>query len=164
MDDEGRDRRPATGGDLVRGWVHEDFTLDLVSLDAVEHGADHTAHLWRGSAADGSRFAVKLSGGGNAAGLVLTAHLAGNGVRGIAAPISTRQRQLWSDRDGRRLSVVPWVSDNRALGGPMGAAHWRAYGALLAQVHATASLTSGIRIRPSWLESRKPSVRSSSSS
>ena len=137
MDEEARDRRPATD-DLVRGWVHEDFALDLVSLAAVEHGADDNAQLWRGSAADGTRFAVKLRGGGNAAGLVLTAHLTSNGVREIAAPIPTRQRQLWSDRDGRRLSVVPWVSDNRALSGPMGAAHWRAYGELLAQVHATA--------------------------
>ena len=138
MDEEARDRRPATGGNLVRGWVEEDFALDLVSLDAVEHGADDNAQLWRGSAADGIRFAVKLSGGGNAAGLVLTAHLASNGVRGIAAPMLTRPGQLWSEREGRRLSVVPWVSDDRALDGPMGAAYWRAYGDLLAQVHATA--------------------------
>ena len=139
MDDEARGRNAANGGDRVRGWVEEDFALDLVSMDEVEHGADDNAQLWRGNAADGARYAVKLSGGGTPAGLVVTAHLAREDVRGIAAPVPTRQGRLWSDRDGRRLSVVPWVSDHRALAGPLGAAHWTAYGELLAQVHATAA-------------------------
>ena len=139
MDDEARGRNAANGGDRVRGWVEEDFALDLVSMDEVEHGADDKAQLWRGNAADGARYAVKLSGGGTPAGLVVTAHLAREDVRGIAAPVPTRQGRLWSDRAGRRLSVVPWVSDHRALAGPLGAAHWTAYGELLAQVHATAA-------------------------
>lgn len=139
MDDEARGRNAAKGGDRVRGWVEEDFALDLISTDAVEHGADDNAQLWRGTDAEGVRYAVKLSAGGTPAGLVVTAHLADLGVRGIAAPLPTRQGRLWSDRDGRRLSVVPWVSDHRALAGPMGAARWRAYGELLAQVHATAA-------------------------
>ncbi len=127
------------GADAVREWVEQDFALDLVDLDAVEHGADDNAALWRATAADGARYAVKLSGGGTPAGLVVTSHLASHGVRGIAAPVPTRHGQVWSDREDRRLSVVPWVSDDRALDGPMGAARWRAYGEVLAHVHATAA-------------------------
>ena len=82
-------------------------------------------------------YAVKLSGGGTPAGLVVSAYLAGNGVPGVVGPVPTRNGWLWSEREGRRLSVVPWVSDDRALGGGMSAQHWASYGVLLAKVHAT---------------------------
>ncbi|MEV4658588.1 aminoglycoside phosphotransferase family protein [Micromonospora sp. NPDC049301] len=124
----------ATG--LVTGWIRTEFGLDLARLDEVTHGADQRARLWLAHTADGTRYAVKLSGGGTPAGLVVTAHLAGQGVPGIPAPLRTRDGRLYGDREGHRLSVVPWVSDQRALDGPMTDAHWRAYGELLAAVHA----------------------------
>ncbi|GAB3938102.1 hypothetical protein GCM10027614_17530 [Micromonospora vulcania] len=65
----------------VVGWVRADFGLDLATLDEVTHGADQHARLWLGQAADGSRYAVKLSGGGTPAGLVVMAYLAGQGCR-----------------------------------------------------------------------------------
>lgn len=156
--------------ELLRAWVREDFGVDLTALDEVEHGADEAAQLWRGARISGTRYAVKLSGGGTAAGLVVSAHLAQHGVPGVVGPVPTRDGRLWSQRDGRRLSVVPWISDDRALGGGMGPAHWTSYGALLAQVHATAvtdaqalllphedytheRVTSTVRSLDSWLHS-----------
>lgn len=65
----------------VVGWVRADFGLDLTTMDEVTHGADQHARLWLARAADGARYAVKLSGGGTPAGLVVTAHLAGQGCR-----------------------------------------------------------------------------------
>ncbi|MGV9212949.1 phosphotransferase enzyme family protein [Micromonospora sp. RB23] len=100
------------------------------------HGADLRARLWRGATDDGARYAVKVSGGGTPAGLIVTAYLAERGVPGVAAPVRTRDGRLYAERNGHRLSVVPWVSDLRALDGPMSEAHWRAYGELLAAVHA----------------------------
>jgi len=120
----------------VREWVHDDFGIDLITLDPVGHGADERAELWRGAGADGAAYAVKCSGGGTPAGLLVSAHLAEHGVAGVPAPVPTRDGRLWSQRDGRRLSVVPWVSDDRALTGVMGPARWTSYGALLAGVHA----------------------------
>ncbi|MET8230582.1 phosphotransferase [Micromonospora sp. NPDC005298] len=120
----------------VAGWVRADFGLDVATLDEVTHGADQDARLWRALAGDGTRYAVKLSGGGTPAGLTVTAYLAERRVPGITAPLRTRDGRLWADRDGRRLTVVPWVSDNRALGGPMTGAHWRSYGEVLAAVHS----------------------------
>ncbi|PWR04939.1 aminoglycoside phosphotransferase [Micromonospora acroterricola] len=105
-------------------------------MDEVTHGADQHARLWQARTADGAGYAVKLSGGGTPAGLVVTAHLAGQGVPGVPAPLPTRDGRLYADHAGRRLSVVPWVSDRRALDGPMTDAHWRAYGEVLAAVHA----------------------------
>jgi spectinomycin phosphotransferase len=122
--------------DRLAAWVAEDFGLTLVSAVPVRFGADATAQLWRATTVDGARYAVKLSGGGTAAGLVVPARLAGRGVPGIVAPRRTRDGQVYAPRDGRRLSVVPWVSDERAPAGDLRPAHWRGYGAVLAATHA----------------------------
>ncbi|MGH8776646.1 MAG: hypothetical protein ACRDWI_16305 [Jiangellaceae bacterium] len=143
------------GGGLVpgvveslRAWVWEDFAVDLGEIEGVGHGGDEAAQLWRGVSADGVSYAVKLSGGGTPAGLIVSAHLAEHGVPGVTAPVPTRHGRLWSEREGRRLSVVPWVSDDRALSGGMSAGHWTSYGALLAKVHDTAVTDELARILP----------------
>jgi len=110
--------------DRLRAWVREDFGVELASVDRVGHGADEAAELWRGVGRGGDRYAVKISGGGTSAGLLVAAHLAAHGVLGVAEPMPSRSGQPWSERDGRRLSLVPWVSDDRALAGGMTAQHW----------------------------------------
>lgn len=127
----------ATGVDQrLAGWVADDFGLTVVSAVPVGFGADASAELWRATTADGGEYAVKLSGGGTPAGLVVTAQLARQGVPGIVAPRASREGEVCTVREGRRLSVVPWASDERALAGGMRPAHWRAYGQVLAATHA----------------------------
>ncbi|WP_200216217.1 phosphotransferase [Micromonospora coerulea] len=130
---------PAIAGDeRLAGWVAEDFGLALVAAELVPYGADDAARLWRATDADGAQWAVKLSGGGTPAGLCVTAHLSARGVPGIVAPLTTRDGRLWSVHEGRRLSVVPWLTADRALDGGMDVAHWRTYGEVLAATHAVA--------------------------
>ncbi len=116
--------------------VAEEFGLTLVSAVPVDLGADPAARLWRATTADGDEYAVKLTGGGTPAGPLVTAQLAARGVPGIVAPLTTRDGRLAAVHDGRRLTVVPWVSDQPAPAGGMRPAHWRAYGAVLAAAHA----------------------------
>ncbi|SBT41393.1 phosphotransferase enzyme family protein [Micromonospora narathiwatensis] len=116
--------------------VAEDFGLALVSAVPVEFGADPTAELWRAGTVDGHGYAVKLSGGGTPAGLVVAAELARRGVPGVPAPLVTREGRLSTVHEGRRLTVVPWLSGERAADGGMRPAHWRRYGAVLAAAHA----------------------------
>jgi spectinomycin phosphotransferase len=120
----------------LRGWIREDFGIALASVDKVDHGGDEAADLWRGVSADGTAYAVKLSGGGTPGGLIVSEHLAAGGVRGVVRPMPSRHGSLWSERADRRLSVVPWVSDDRALSGDLDPSHWTSFGELLARVHA----------------------------
>lgn len=122
----------------LQTWVNEDFGIRLGSLDQIAHGADVAAEVWRGVAADGSQYAVKWSGGGTDAGPRATAYLASRGVRGVPAPVLTRTGDLWSQREGKRLSLVRWISGSRAADTGLTLDQWTAYGALLAEVHATA--------------------------
>ena len=91
-----------------------------------------SARLWHGVDTGGSAYAVKLTGGGTPAGLILAAAF---GVPGVPAPVSARDGGLWSTRDGKRLSLVPWISSERGLDG-MTATQWTAFGKLLAGTHA----------------------------
>jgi spectinomycin phosphotransferase len=127
--------------DAVPGWVAADFGIALTSWTLVHSGADSRASLWRAGAADGATYAVKLSGGGTAAGLVVTAQLTDQGVAGIPAPVRTHDGLLWSERAGCRLSIVPWVSDTQALNGKMGLPQWQAFGVLLRSLHECAVTT-----------------------
>jgi Putative homoserine kinase type II (protein kinase fold) len=138
VEDGFSDGGAASAGDSLRVWVQQDFGVEIATLTAVEHGADEASRLWRGVGAGGASYAVKLSGGGTPAGLIVSVHLAEHGVAGVMHPLIGRHGRPWSDRERRRLSVVPWVSETRALEGEMSPAHWRSYGALLAKVHATA--------------------------
>ncbi|MGH3924974.1 MAG: phosphotransferase [Pseudonocardiaceae bacterium] len=138
----------AAAGERLRAWVREDFGVELTSIDRVGHGADTAAEAWRGVSTAGASYAVKWSGGGTPAGLLVSAHLAEHGATGVVGPMPNRVGRLWSERGGRRLSLVPWVSDDRALNGRMTAQHWVSYGALLAQVHAIAATESLTRLLP----------------
>jgi spectinomycin phosphotransferase len=147
-DDRSGRRFDAAGGERLRAWVRQEFGLDLITIEATGHGADVEAQVWRGTCADGAAYAVKLNGAGSTASLVVSAHLADQGVLGVVGPMPARDGRLWSERDGRRLSVVPWVSDDRALNSVMDAEHWVSYGALLAEVHATAPTDAMVRLLP----------------
>ncbi|WP_405021728.1 aminoglycoside phosphotransferase family protein (plasmid) [Kitasatospora sp. NBC_00070] len=116
-------------------YVAEDFGIDLTALDPVEAGADRAAQTFRGRS-DDAAYAVKWSSGGSAAGLMLPSRLADHGARSVAAPVRTRDGHLWAIREGRRLSVTPWVGDRKGIDDGLRAGQWRALGALLAQTHA----------------------------
>jgi spectinomycin phosphotransferase len=114
------------------------YGIRLVSLVDVHGGADAGVTLRRGETADGRSYAVKLSRNSMAAGLLVAAYLAGQGLRGVPAPLTTVDGQLWTDMDGAQLSVVPWVAGRLAVAGGLDAEQWRSFGALLAGVHEVA--------------------------
>ena len=119
----------------VISYVAQDFGIELTALDSVGAGADRAAQNFRAHAA-GSAYAIKWSSGGSVAGLMVSARLAEREARSVAAPVRTRDGRLWSEREGRRLSVVPWVGDRQAIEGGLDAGQWRAFGEVLAAAHA----------------------------
>lgn len=115
-------------------WVRRDFGLDLVTCERVAGGTDAAASTWRATTRDRTRLAVRVSTG-TTFGVWLAALLSLRGIRGVPMPWRTLDGAVWSTRAGRRVSVASWVSDRPATEGRVTAAHWRALGRLLAQVH-----------------------------
>jgi spectinomycin phosphotransferase len=118
----------------LREWVREDFGIEVTGLVPVHHGADVAADVWQAQSGDTS-YAVKWSGGGTDAGPTAAAYLAEQ-VYGVPGPVRTVTGGLWSEREGRRLSVLPWIAGQRAAETGLTTAQWTAYGGLLAEIHA----------------------------
>ncbi|WP_433010291.1 phosphotransferase enzyme family protein [Kribbella sp. CA-294648] len=104
----------------------------MTELTQVHHGADAAAEVWNAD----DRYAVKWSGGGTTAGVETTAFLAAAGVRGVPAPVQTISSGLWSEHQGKRLSLAPWIAGARAAETGLSTEQWASYGALLAEVHS----------------------------
>lgn len=118
-------------------------------------GADARAALFRGAAADGRAYAVKTSTGPQP-GVAVAGHLAAAGVPGVPAPLRSLEGRLTSQREGVRLSVVPWVSDRRGVEAGLEPGHWRSLGALLAALHQVPVDTAGLRHLPSAAHDPEP--------
>ncbi|HET8766134.1 MAG TPA: phosphotransferase, partial [Pedococcus sp.] len=110
-------------------------------------GADARADLLRGETSDGRAYAVKTSTGPQP-GIVVAGHLARAGVPGVPAPLPSLEGGWASERDGVRLSVVPWVSDRRGLDVGLAPGHWRSLGALLSALHRVPADAPGLRGLP----------------
>lgn len=141
------------GLDDLRDWISADFGITFTEVTPIGHGADAAATVWL-VRAGGARYAVKWSGGGSVAGLLLPARLAELGVDGVPAPVRSLDGGLWSERGGRRLSLQPWVSDRRAVDAGMSPEQWTAYGVLLARVHAVPQAEPVVRELP--VEDHRP--------
>lgn len=130
----------------VSALLTEHYGLEGADLLAIDTGADLAASLWRATDRDGRRFAVKWSGGGSAAGLVLPAALNAARPGSAPTPLRTRTGALWVDTGGRRLSVMEWISGTSALEAAMGRDEWSAVGRVLAALHGLAR-TGDVRSR-----------------
>jgi spectinomycin phosphotransferase len=117
--------------------VLEDFGIPLIGVQPTGLGADPCATLWRGLTADGSSYAVKSSST-RQAGLLVADFLARQGVGGVPAPVRTVSSGLTTPHDGGVVSVVPWVAGSRAIDTGLDLQQWKAFGAVLGAVHATA--------------------------
>ncbi|NEE00409.1 hypothetical protein [Phytoactinopolyspora halotolerans] len=95
------------------------FGLVLAEVKVVSGGVDARADTFRGVAADGSRYAVKWSSGGSAAGLVAQDRLFRVAAEAVPRVVRTRSGDLWAERLGARLSVVTWIDGRPGLDGPM---------------------------------------------
>ncbi|ASR35614.1 hypothetical protein BAY61_12090 [Prauserella marina] len=129
---------PATDADKVGTLLAEHYDLDITDstgLVPVEGGADLAATLWTATDSRGQRFAVKWSGGGSAAGLVLPAALSEALPGSTAKPVPSRTGALWIDTGDMRLSIMEWIAGTSALEAPLGRETWEAQGRLLGTLH-----------------------------
>ncbi|MDQ3526544.1 MAG: aminoglycoside phosphotransferase family protein, partial [Actinomycetota bacterium] len=117
-------------------WVRDAYGLHLSTIEQVGHGSDVAARTWRGATADCDQYAVQVTGVGVPGGPEVLVQLSALGVRGAPAPVLSSEGRPWAERSESRLSVARWLSGSRAVEGGMTQGHWRAFGALLAEVHA----------------------------
>ncbi len=126
--------RASLGAERLVAVVRAAYPVDLVALEPVAGGADAGARTWRAVEADGRAWALREASGGSPAGLEVAAAIT---APGVPLPRRTTAGGVWTEVDGVRVSLVPWVAGRSALEVEPAPAQWAAFGRLLAAVHAT---------------------------
>ncbi|MBA3277876.1 MAG: phosphotransferase [Geodermatophilaceae bacterium] len=129
---------PIMDRDALVAQIRTDFGVSLRSMSQISGGQDSDAVLIRAETVGGAMLAVKVSRHVQVGPLQVCAFLAESVGSGIPAPLPARSGLPYSVLNGRRLSLTPWISGRRAFEAGMDAHQWKAFGALLSQVHATA--------------------------
>lgn len=127
--------RPAVDVAVLQRELETIFGLRCSVPTFVAGGQDTSASVLRAVTADGQEVAVKVTRGGRPSGLLVSDHLAGQGISAIPAPYRSLSGNPIGDCHAGRLSVTPWIRGRPGATG-MTPEQWKEFGALLAQVHA----------------------------
>lgn len=129
-------RRPSI--DDARRWVAADFGVRAVTIEQVTGGTDTSAVVWRLVDDAGTAWAAKWTTRPTRTGTRLVASMAAAGLSSTPPTRPTDDGRRRSRRAGGRLGLTLWSAGEDAATVGLGLEGWRAYGALLADVHAHA--------------------------
>lgn len=122
----------------ARRWVAADFGVHPVTIEEVTGGTDTSAVVWRLVDDAGTAWAVKWTTRATRTGTRLVASMAAAGLSSTPATRPTDDGRRRSRRAGGRLGLTLWSPGEDAATVGLDLEGWRAYGALLADVHSHA--------------------------
>lgn len=126
------------GDDVLLAALVDQYGLAATDLLFLPLGHDASAWVYRAQIADGSTYFVKLRiAVTNPAALLVPRYLHDHGVEQVVAPVPTRTGSLWVAAGAYALIVYPFVAGVTGMDQGLTADQWRAYGAILRQIHAT---------------------------
>lgn len=120
----------------ARRWAAADFGLAVRTVEEVDGGSDPAAVVWRLVDEDGAAWAVKWTTRPTRTAARLVGSMADAGLPHAPQTRSTPDGRRRTRRRGGKLSVVRWSDGEDAATLGLDLDGWRAYGALLADVHA----------------------------
>lgn len=130
--------RPRPSVDDARRWVAADFGVHAVDVEEVTGGTDTSAIVWRLVDDDGVAWAAKWTTRPTRTGTRLVTSMAAAGLASTTRSRPTEGGRRRSRRAGGRLALSRWSDGQDAATVGLDLEAWRAYGALLADVHAHA--------------------------
>jgi spectinomycin phosphotransferase len=99
-------------------------------------GADRNAAVYRADAEDGNAYFVKLRRGAfNEISTALPKFLSDCGAGPIIPPLATRSGQLWTDLDGFKLILYPFIEGHDGYTVGLTEQQWGEFGAAISRIH-----------------------------
>jgi spectinomycin phosphotransferase len=115
------------------------YAISPIDVHFLPIGYDANAWVFRIDCADGLRYFLKVRQGSlYRASLTIPSYLDEQGVRQVVAPIRTVSNTLSTHANGFTLILYPFINGGNGAEVGMTDADWRAFGALLKQIHTTA--------------------------
>lgn len=113
------------------------YGLAVTATTLLSLGQDTAAWVYRVQTAADVYFVKVRRRVSNVASLVVPRYLHDQGIAHVVAPLCTTFGALWADVAGYALTLYPFVAGRTGMVQGMAPAQWRAYGAILRQIHAT---------------------------
>ena len=113
------------------------YGLDVTATTLLSLGQDTAAWVYRVLTATDVYFVKARRSVSNVPSLVVPRYLHDQGIAHVVAPLFTTHGALWADVAGYALTLYPFVAGTTGMAQGMAPAQWRAYGAILRQIHST---------------------------
>jgi spectinomycin phosphotransferase len=124
--------------ELLRNCLHDRYGLAVAELRFLPLGSDSSAWVYRVRTSDACEFFLKIRVGAvSEAGLHVPRYLCDQGIMGVVAPLPTNTGALWTTIAGTSLILYPFISGRAGMERGLSDQQWVAFGAILAQIHAT---------------------------
>jgi spectinomycin phosphotransferase len=122
---------------LIVAALHDAFELDAAQVEFLPLGADFDTAVYRVVAADGAAYFLKLRRRNfDEVAVAIPRFLQTQGIAAVMAPIPTRGGRLWTELDGNKLILYPFVQGRSGRNAELSERQWRELGAALRAVHA----------------------------
>lgn len=123
----------------IAGRLSDAYGLPVRRLEFLPVGADiHTA-VYRVETAQGSAYFLKLRRHFDPVTVLVPRFLSEQGVRQVAAPLRTRDGELWSGGlEGYTAILYPWIDGRSGFEQELTAEQWTTFGAALRGIHTSA--------------------------
>ncbi len=150
-------QRPAIPDERILACLRHQFGLPARALTFLPLGADQHAAVYSVRTEDGGRYFLKLKQGPfDPISVTLPGFLRQQGIQQILAPLVARTGQPWTDLNGFKVIVYPFVEGQNGYQADLSDRQWAAFGSALKKVHSVnvpAALRSRIRqesYSPKW--------------
>ena len=118
--------------------LRDAYGLRTAQITFLPLGADQNTAVYRAVTADGAPYFVKLRHGDfDEIAVTLPRYLHDYGIAQVIAPLAARSGQLWTDLDGFRLILYPFVEGRNGYQVDLLDRQWVDLGAALKAVHTT---------------------------
>ena len=130
--------KPGIQDELIVAAMGDAFGLEVTQVAFLPLGADFDTAVYRAVAADGAAYFLKLRRGNfDEMAVAVPRFLQTQGIAAVMAPIPTRGGRLWTELDGFRLILYPFVEGRSGRSAELSERQWRDLGAALRAVHAS---------------------------
>lgn len=139
--------KPVLDEQILVDCLWDEYALRLTGLEFLPLGADFSTAVYRGDAADGRTYFIKLRRKPfDDIGVRLPAHLHARGVEQIIAPVRTGRGSYHAGIASFAVIVYPFVTGRDAYSVVLSAQQWAEFGAAMRRIH-TLELPAELRER-----------------
>ena len=136
--------KPNIADETIVACLHDEYRLQIASIEFLPLGADRHTAVYRVNANDGTPYFIKLrSGDFDPMSIIVPKYLHDQGIAQIIPPHATHSQTLWADLGDFKLTVSPYNEGRDGYTVTLTDQHWVDLGRVLKQIH-TAALPAAI--------------------